>query len=272
MISKERQQHIEKAVDYYFEHDISVAECANMYKIHRTTLGQYIKKRNPDYNTRRKYSIDEHFFDVIDTEEKAYILGFMTADGCIKSKSGDIKIALSTKDIDILKKMKNAMNNDKPIKIVHNKSGYDSAHDVAEMTISCAKMYRALIECGFSVQKTNHEVFCKKVPEELKHHYIRGIFDGDGWFSCTPSRGTKELGFGMGSPILNAIRNEFCKIGVQEKYTVKSYKSISRYRITSIKDVMKIYDYLYKDATIFLKRKHDKILNFCRLKTSSQKS
>lgn len=273
MVSKERQKHIEKAVDYYLQNKIGVAECAKMFGIHRTTLGQHILKRDPDYNSRRRYSIDEHFFDNIDTEEKAYILGYFTADGCIKSKPGEIKIALSTKDIDILEKMRQAMKNEKPLRIAtESDSAFRSENEIAEMVISCAKMYRALEDCGFSPQKTHYEVFCNKVPKNLYHHYIRGIFDGDGWFSYTLKNGTKEIGFGMGQSILDSIRDVFCRIGVSEKYTVLPYKSIFRYRITSTKDVKKIFDYLYKDATIFLKRKHDKMLEFCRLKTSSQKS
>jgi hypothetical protein len=273
LISEERQKHIEKAVDYYLQNEINVGNCAKLFGIHRTTLGQYILKRNPDYNSRRRYSIDEHFFDSIDTEEKAYILGYLTADGCIKSKPGEIKIGLSVKDIDILEQMRRAMKNEKPLKIVTKPSyAFGSEDKAAVMIISCAKMYRSLESCGFSPQKSKHEVFCDKVPKHLYHHYIRGIFDGDGWFSYTLKNGTKEVGFGMGQSILDSIRNVFCEIGVSEKYTVSPYKKIFRYRITSTEDVKKIFDYLYKDATIFLKRKHDKMLDFCRLKASSQKS
>ena len=32
----------------------------------------------------RRYSLDEHYFDVIDTPEKAYWLGFIGADGCVQ--------------------------------------------------------------------------------------------------------------------------------------------------------------------------------------------
>ena len=38
--------------------------------------------------SNRKYSLNEFFFDVIDTEEKAYWLGFITADGCISGEKG----------------------------------------------------------------------------------------------------------------------------------------------------------------------------------------
>src|SRR6202012_252825 len=34
---------------------------------------------------RRIYALDDYFFDVIDTEAKAYWLGFITADGCVRA-------------------------------------------------------------------------------------------------------------------------------------------------------------------------------------------
>ena len=51
----------------------------------------------------RKFELDEHILDIIDTEEKAYFLGFMYSDGYVSSK-GYIRIVIHKKDIDILKK------------------------------------------------------------------------------------------------------------------------------------------------------------------------
>jgi hypothetical protein len=46
------------------------------------------------YNTSHHTCVDEHMFDVIDTEEKAYWLGFMYADGCIYSKEYRLELSL----------------------------------------------------------------------------------------------------------------------------------------------------------------------------------
>ena len=74
----------------------------------------------------RKYNKDIHYFDKIDTEEKAYILGFLATDGCIAvTKNGNkrIKITLKSSDKDILEKIKNQLKSDSPIttKKVHTK-------------------------------------------------------------------------------------------------------------------------------------------------------
>lgn len=273
MISAERQTIIKNAVDYYFNNDIKVAECAKLFGIHRCTLGKYIRLKDPEYNTRRKYDIDKHFFDSIDTEEKAYILGFLTADGCIKSQYGCIKLALTKKDEEILEKMRAAMKYEKPLDVTH-KAGFNSIYSTVEMNIACKEMYDKLVEYGFSVNKTFHEKFCEKVPKELIRHYIRGIFDGDGWFSYNESNKWCEFGIGMGKDILESIKNIFDKeFKIPPlKYQIRQYKSIYRLRISSAKYVEKIFHYFYDDANIYLQRKHEKMKIVCRSKTKVRKS
>ena len=48
--------------------------------------------------------INYQFFEKIDSEEKAYFLGFIYSDGCVQSNSVTLK--LQKKDIIILEKMK----------------------------------------------------------------------------------------------------------------------------------------------------------------------
>ena len=58
---------------------------------------------------RRKYTVDDSFFDVIDTQNKAYILGLLYADGCNYEDNNLIKIDLVQEDQDPLLKVKEAM-------------------------------------------------------------------------------------------------------------------------------------------------------------------
>lgn len=227
-----------------------------MFNIHRTTLGQYLKKAK--IHIRKKYNINEHFFDKIDSAEKAYILGFFIADGCIKSKKGDIKIALKKEDSYILKKMQSIMGNERPLRDITVVNSF-GIHDATEMNISSVIMYEALQRLGFTSHKSMNE-FLPNIPIVYTKDLLRGIFDGDGWFSS--GKNYVELGFGMGLSILNKIRDIFISIGVKDTYKVKPYGNIYRYRITSRESIEKIYSYLYEGATMFLIRKHDKIKRF----------
>src|SRR5260370_41289523 len=60
----------------------------------------------------RRYAVDEAFFDVIDTEEKAYWLGFLTADGTMREKGG--MLALQERDIDHLYKIRSSLRSKHP--------------------------------------------------------------------------------------------------------------------------------------------------------------
>ena len=62
---------------------------------------------------KKLYNFDESFFEDIDNEEKAYILGFISADGSISKN--ELSIRLQIKDIDILYKIKNIMKSEHPV-------------------------------------------------------------------------------------------------------------------------------------------------------------
>ncbi|NBI08102.1 LAGLIDADG family homing endonuclease [Senegalia massiliensis] len=102
-----------------------------------------------------------------------------------------------------------------------------------------------------------------ELNSNLVPHYIRGIFDGDGWLSW--NNNCAELGFGMGINILKYIKKIAEENSNVKNYNIKKYKSIYRYRITSKKEIIKLLNYLYSDANIYLNRKHEKYQNFCRL-------
>ena len=53
---------------------------------------------------KTKYSYDRNYFEKIDTEDKAYFLGFLYADG-FNTKQG-FRLQISQKDEDVLLKLK----------------------------------------------------------------------------------------------------------------------------------------------------------------------
>ena len=125
-----------------------------------------------------KYNYDINYFKVINTEEKAYWLGFIYADGCITS---DIRqqliIELCKQDRIILERFIDCINGNN--KIYENKYSY-------RLSI-CQK--------DFTNNLLNKGVFPKKslllefpstdiIPTQLIRHFIRGYFDGDGCISC----------------------------------------------------------------------------------------
>src|SRR5271155_4421936 len=55
---------------------------------------------------KRKYPVNDNFFEDIDTEEKAYYLGLLFADGCNHSgRVNKIELSLAKQDVYILERL-----------------------------------------------------------------------------------------------------------------------------------------------------------------------
>lgn len=127
---------------------------------------------------RRVYTLDETYFDVIDTEPKAYMAGFIAADGCIyvakkenQRKQGIIRISINRKDIELLELFKVELRCNKPISLSYGR--YCSLELVSD------KLVEALEKIGLSPRKTYGNTIAH-IQQHLMQAYLRGYFDGDG--------------------------------------------------------------------------------------------
>lgn len=109
---------IKKICDLY----ISGQSCLSIgkrFNVGHGTIAKYVKNNNilirDPYIVAKVYSSDNHFFDVIDSEIKAYWLGFIAADGNIHE--GALQVVLSSKDHDHLIKLKEALRSTHPIRV-----------------------------------------------------------------------------------------------------------------------------------------------------------
>ena len=266
-ITSEKYSSILKAVDYFQQNKISITKCAKMFNIHRETLAKYLKEYDL-HEDRRQYKVNENYFETIDTESKAYWLGFITADGCLKTDINQLSIGLSRNDINHLEKLKHDISSEHPINL-ETATINGKVYETCSIRIGNKKMYNDLKKLGIESNKSLHEIPAE-LPNNLIKDYIRGIFDGDGWLSWNSN--CAEIGFGMGYDILNYIKENAEALAKVKEYQIKPYKSIYRYRITSNVEIKKLLDYMYIDSTIYLNRKYEKYLDYCRSKTKLQKS
>ena len=102
----------------------------------------------------------------------------------------------------------------------------------------------------------------QQVPNHLIKHFIRGYFDGDGWFTNTPSCfqvgliGTKDFISGF----LNCIE-DIANTG-NKIFTVHREDGAKRYIFGALDDVTNFLNWIYKDATVYLDRKYEHYLDF----------
>ena len=134
--------------------------------------------------SRRKHTLDENYFDVIDTPNKAYILGFLYADGYNSIDKYTIRLQLQECDYEILEKMRLELKSDNELKFIRcdNKvasNGYISKN-MYQLEVYSKHMCEQLDRLGMHQNKSLILEFPDWLSEELYSHFIRGYFDGDG--------------------------------------------------------------------------------------------
>ena len=76
----------------------------------------------------------------------------------------------------------------------------------------------------------------------------------------------------MGEDILLSLKDVVEREANIKPYKVLPFKSIFRYRITSKREAIKLLNYMYENATIYLDRKYENYLKFAVLSQKSQKA
>jgi len=124
----------------------------------------------------KKKKYNENYFETIDSEDKAYFLGFIFADGCItndvKKYRYQLTIKLHSKDFSILERFIKSI--DGKMDVWKNKK-----REMCEVFLSGKKIINDLETLGV-VQNKTFLVKYPQIDEKFERHFLRGYFDGDG--------------------------------------------------------------------------------------------
>jgi hypothetical protein len=253
-----------------YDKGLTTSELAIKYNCSLVNVNALAKRHNfkRPVDWLNTIKADYNFFDIINTEEKAYILGFIAADGYVGDY--ELKIALNSKDIEILEKIKICLKSDVKIKTFTQLCTFTGKiTNVCSLSFSNLHMISKLRSLGFTRNKTTDFKF-PNIPKEFFIHFIRGYFDGDGSMSkslckdgytryCASIAGTKSF--------LNEVKS-LIEADCSIKFNTKLYKRFNTenccYALTlsGKQNVNTFLDLLYKDSSIFLDRKYNKYLSF----------
>jgi len=231
-------------------------------------------RNNQDKN--RKYYCNSDYFETIDTEEKAYWLGFLYADGYISNpkKNNNIKrvgISIQERDFQHLEKFRKAISSDIPIHHYEVKQGYHIGSKYCRIIISDNKMAEDLIFHGCIEHKSNIIGVPIGIPKDLERHFIRGFMDGNGSISINNSKYglSYKIRFTSTDNVLKWIMNHLIKYKIIDKeyplYKRKPTHIVSSFEFGGNNLAKKYLDYIYEDATIWLDRKHDRYIELLNL-------
>lgn len=251
----------------------SLRQIGELLNINRKELSKKFKEdniiiRDPNKNSKGKAKrfkeVDETIFETIDTEEKAYWLGFLYADGYVNDKQ--VELALKAEDLEHIKKFKNFMKSEHKISYKENANAY-------RITICSSKIASDLRALGCVQAKSLILTFPteQQVPKHLIHHFMRGYFDGDGCISY--GQGQYRLSVLGTSDFLDEYENYILNtLNRTNRNKRKPNGSALSIQYAGTEQVYKIYNFLYKDATIYLKRKYNKFLKNAVLRQDRKKS
>lgn len=229
-----------------------------------------------------KYRANHNYFSDIDTEEKAYILGFLIADGNIEVKqrgncfTSRLTFSNSIDDFEIIELIRNQLSPDIPLYKRDCKVGAKNRKDQICFRIVSSKLCNTLIEkYNILPRKTLHSDFkfdFDLIPIELQHHFIRGFFDGDGSVSFYETKNTLFFNFSFvftskifAEQIAKIFEDKFNIISVYRETVGKTctyYTLRFNYNRNRVEKVNDIYNWLYKDTRIFLNRKRSKFIKY----------
>ena len=244
---------------------------ANKLGLNDATIIYWLKKFNIKTRTRseslnitqnRKGLVNREYFKNIDTEEKAYWLGFLMADGSLNKKKYGYytSFELSIQDKYIVENF---------AKDISYKGKIYLTETRARLCISDTIFSSELLKYGFSNKKTFNEKFPDKelINQSFIRYFILGYFDGDGsiMFYKGENRVRARFHIICGNKVfLKMIKEVLEENGIKfsEKSLHKKYtgcKDVYELESSSLENIVKIADYFYcNNTSLGMNRKKDK--------------
>lgn len=256
----------DKIISDYFS-GMSIKNISSKYSISDTTIRSFLTQKNIFKNSR-KFNLNEHYFDVIDTEEKAYFLGLLYADGYNYEPKSVVRLKLKHQDLEILEKFNKCINSNRKIR---PQKDYvkDKIHHSWILSLTSEHLSRTLKKQGCHRAKSLTLEFPKReqVPDHLIRHFIRGYFDGDGCVYHNKARGCSLQVTILSTEIFLSVLQ---KIIYEEMSAKTSLYQLNKGTTNHITKRLKIngkkanqfLNWLYKDSTVYLKRKHQRYLDW----------
>lgn len=253
----------------YINKNISTPKIAKRYSVATQTICNILRKNNIKINKfselKSEWKINDNFFKEINSQEKAYFLGFLFADGTNNIKNYHVAIRLSEIDKEILEKFNQLLEYNKPLiyypdKTWFNKNTNKWIHTKPSfgLIICRKKISLNLNRLGMIPNKSAILQFPDYLDEKLYSHFIRGYFDGDGSLCY---KKTKYWQFNIASSKFFIKKLEYIFESKSLNYSV-NYEKTSILTISKKQHIEKILDWVYKDANIYLQRKYNKYIQF----------
>lgn len=180
-----KENNIDSIIAAYCNDKKTLSEIGKSFNVAPNTIADWLKEKDVSLRSmaesRKKHSLDSHYFDIIDSCSKSYILGFLAADGYITDKNG-IGFTIKTDDAYILDFIKQEWKSDNEIKTF-----FRGDRSYSRFQVESKYLAERLKEIGIIPRKTYsfNPLDVLNTANILNHSalessFLLGYFDGDG--------------------------------------------------------------------------------------------
>jgi len=223
-----------------------------MYKSTCQTCTLIERNKKQNFSPRKHPIVD--YFESIDTQEKAYIFGFLWADGCMRDatrkKGVNIKslmLGIHPKDKEILDFIVAHFGGSyKDITFLDKRS--NKRYNRSQWHLNSKEVYMNFIGLNFRKNSLS-------VPNHLFNHFLRGLIDGDGCFHVRKNK-TNSIEIKITSNYDQDWSFITDRIDFPHTIARSEYNSEKRSNLHILGDKVQFLTYLYNDASFYLKRKY----------------
>lgn len=248
---------MEEILNDYLINKVSILSLSKKYNLSYDIVYRFIKSRTNVISNRERYSKASHLlFKDVNTEEDAYWLGFLYADGNVYTKNGKNTISLSLIDKEHVEKFKSFVGVDNKI--------YETKNEAFSYQFSSMEVCNNLKKYGLIDRKsTNGKLNLSDVDPNLISHLWRGVIDGDGWVLNKKFKNRNSIRI---QPVIGLCGTfetcqyflEFLKErNIKFKSKIREHKSIKKVQFSD-SVAISIIELLYNGSKVHLDRKKEK--------------
>lgn len=196
---------------------------------------------------RRKVNVNP--FENLQDSNVQYWLGWLATDGCISHKESRVTLSVSIKDIDVVKKFKEFVSN----KLIIKHTIHHGKFEMVSVSFRNKEITDFLLTLGFGEDKTFNFV-----PNfNISWDYIRGVFEGDGYFRWSHN---KEVNITSACRkhielICSFVKDSGINCLMREKITPKGTRMYD-FEIYNKEGIIQFINNIYNDANTFMNRKY----------------
>ena len=251
-----------KNIETYSQNTSSYNVDLKEVKVKKSTVGYWINKY--ELNNLMKYSkskYNSNYFKIINSKEKAYIVGFLAGDGHL-SKEGAIVCSVQLSDKNVLDFIKNEIGGQVRINDEVNRS--KKKFPKARWQTYDNELYENLYQLLKGRLKEEREL--PYLNKRLNIYLIQGFMDAEGCFTCgrrkDQNRFWQKVSFTSKNKMLKDLINMLNEFGIKDiNLRQKGEEKCHVFEVCDKNRVLRIIELLYKDNDfIIMDRKKEKAI------------